>query len=53
MFDCLCAGAVPLDAIKMLIEMKATPLFGDAASGASWYAGHTGRSGLAAQCSVD
>ena len=32
MFDCLRAGFFPLDAIKMQIETKATPLFGDAGS---------------------
>lgn len=35
---CLHADFFLLDAIKMLIETKATPLFGDQASNAIWYA---------------
>lgn len=41
MFDCLPAGFFPLDAIKMLIGIKATPLFGVAATGAG-SSGHLG-----------
>ena len=43
---CLHAGCFPLDAIKMLIETKATPLFSDGASTASCLSGHS----LLAEC---